>query len=109
MFRSVCFLGLLGVVILPATAWPQETAVVQVTEDTWIHGLASTSNRGTSTRLTICPSAGYWVYLNFDLGDVAGQIAGAELRMVRFDGSRPNEISVYSIPDDSWSEFGSKT
>ena len=83
-----------------------QSVTLDVVEDSWIHGLASSSTSGgSSTRLSICPSADYWIYLKFDLSTLAGRsVADAELRATRFGGSRPEEISLYLIPDDTWSE-----
>ena len=43
-------------------------------------------------------------YLKFDLSSITGFVTDAELRMSRFGGSRPEEISAYLITDDSWTE-----
>jgi len=74
-----------------------------VTEDTWVD-IGSPSVPGDTTRLSICPVADYWIYLKFDLSAIQGTVTSAELRMTRFSGSRPEEISVYLVTDDSWSE-----
>ena len=83
-----------------------QTVIHDVVEDSWLHGLSSSSTSGgSSTRLSICPTADYWIYLKFDLSTVAGRgVADAELRVTRFGGGRPEEISLYFIPDDAWSE-----
>lgn len=73
--------------------------------DTWIHGPASVANEGASSRLSICPVAGYWIYLKFDVGQLQGKAQDAELRMTRFDGSRPEEISLYVLEGDDWDEL----
>lgn len=79
--------------------------ILPVAEDSWIHGTGSTTPLGgTDTRLGICPVVEYWIYLKFDLGALDCAILGAELRMVRTGGSRPEEISLYPIADDGWSE-----
>ena len=79
-------------------------SIEHVTEDSWIHGLADTTPRGTGTDLRICPLANYWIYLKFDLSSITGFVTDTELRMSRFGGSRPEEISAYLITDDSWTE-----
>ena len=81
-----------------------QTITVPVSEDTWLHGLANPNPQGNSDSLGICPTANYWIYLKFDLTGVSGRIDTAELRMTRFSGARPNEISVYLIDDDGWEE-----
>jgi len=92
-------------VVLALVQWaPADTTTNLVTEDSWIHGLADTTPRGTGTDLRICPLANYWIYLKFDLSSITGFVTDAELRMSRFGGSRPEEISAYLITDDSWTE-----
>ncbi len=83
-----------------------QTVIHDAVEDSWLHGLSSSSTSGgSSNRLSICPTADYWIYLKFDLSTVAGRgVADAELRVTRFGGRRPEEISLYFIPDDAWSE-----
>jgi hypothetical protein len=44
------------------------------------------------------------MYYKFDLSSVSGDVTGAELRLTRSSGSRPDEISLYHIEDDSWTE-----
>ncbi len=83
--------------------WGQ-TVTLNAADDTWTHGLSSTSTEGNSPRLSICPLAGYWIYLKFDVSEIEASVLDAELRMTRFDGSRPGEISLYFIPDDDWQE-----
>ncbi|MDP8245462.1 MAG: DNRLRE domain-containing protein [Candidatus Hinthialibacter antarcticus] len=78
--------------------------VITPSDDSWIAGLGSTELKGNNARLGICPVAQYWIYLKFDLSEISGVIADAELRLTRIDGSRPEEISLYFIPDDNWSE-----
>jgi hypothetical protein len=96
---------LLGVVVALAGGWGMaQEIVLPVVEDTWIDGLSSTGPRGNDLALAICPVANYWIYVKFDLTEVPGAVTGAELRLQRFNGSRPEEISVYGILDDSWSE-----
>ena len=83
-----------------------ETLTLPVTEDTWIHGLNDTNVFGSGDTVSICPSAFYWIYLKFNLSGLTDPVANAELRMV-YDGfgeSRPDEIAVYLITDDGWSE-----
>ena len=80
------------------------SVTLPVQADTWIDGLASTRIRGSDTSLGICPAAFYWIYLKFDVRGLTGVVTNAELRMRRVDGSRPEEISVYRIIDDSWTE-----
>lgn len=92
---------LVGAGVASAVAQPVTNFV---SEDTWIVGLGSTTPQGSDTRLGICPAAFYWIYLKFDLSGLAGSVLDAELRMTRFDGDRPEEIAVYLIEDDSWSE-----
>jgi hypothetical protein len=90
--------------VLPLAARAQPITL-EVAEDSWTHGLDSASTQGgAAVDLGICPRAGYWIYLKFDLSQVEGRVLEAELRMNRFEGSRPEEISAYSIPDDDWSE-----
>ncbi len=74
------------------------------TQDTWINGLGSTTPHGSDLALGLCPSAPYWSYLKFDLNGLPGVIVSAELRMTRFSGDRPQEISVFLIQQDSWTE-----
>ena len=93
---------ILGIFLLPLIVWA-EPVVVQVTEDTWVI-LGSPANHGPDDLISICPAAGYWIYLKFDLSGVQGEIESAELRMTRRAGSRPEEISVYLVSDDSWNE-----
>ena len=81
-----------------------QTVTLEPIQDTWINGLASTTPHGSDTRLSICPVAQYWIYLQFDLHGLQGAVEDAQLRMTRFDGSRPEEISLYFIPDDQWTE-----
>jgi hypothetical protein len=81
-----------------------DTEILDVVEDTWIDGLGSTTIRGSDTALGICPVVDYWIYLKFDLSALPGPPTDAEIRMTRIDGSRPEEISLYLISDDSWSE-----
>ena len=83
---------------------PASTTTNLVTEDSWIVGLGSTTPQGAGTDLRICPVANYWIYLKFDLSGLSGFVTDAELRLNRFGGSRPEEISVYLITDDSWTE-----
>lgn len=86
---------------------PTEGAEVSVptTADTWIHGLESSSTSGgTGVRLSVCPSVDYWIYFKFDLSGIESVVSGAELRLKRDNGSRPDEISCYLINDDSWTE-----
>lgn len=91
-------------VIQPHHAGAEVLNLVAV-EDSWINGLASTTTHGNDADLGICPVADYWIYLKFDVSALAGRsVQSAELRMSRFSGNRPEEISLYHIPDDSWSE-----
>ena len=97
-------LTIAAVLLFGSPAYSQTVTVpLQVTEDTWID-LKNPATYGDGSRLSICPRANYWIYLKFDLSGVAGEITAAELQMKRFSGSRPEEISVYAIEDDSWSE-----
>lgn len=74
-------------VVLDLVQWaPADTTTNLVTEDSWIHGLADTTPRGTGTDLRICPLANYWIYLKFDLSSITGFVTDAELRMSRFGG-----------------------
>lgn len=77
-----------------------------VVEDSWIHGLSDTNPRGSTTSLSICPAAVYWIYLKFDVSAITGIVTHAELRMRRFSGSRPQELSVYRVDNDLWTEAG---
>jgi len=90
--------------ILGAQVASGYTVTNLVTEDSWISGLGSVAVKGAGTFLSICPTANYWIYLKFDLSAVQGVVTNAELRMTRFGGSRPEEISSYFISDDSWTE-----
>ncbi|HXV75773.1 MAG TPA: hypothetical protein VD788_05585 [Candidatus Polarisedimenticolaceae bacterium] len=78
--------------------------MIQASEDSWIDGLASTATHGAELALGICPVANYWMYFKFDLSPVGGAVDAAELRLTRIDGDRPEEISLYLITDDGWSE-----
>jgi hypothetical protein len=100
----------LGIVVIVVLGTPQlqtaEMSLVPIA-DSWIHGLGSSSTAGGfDSRVSICPRAGYWTYLKFDLSVIQGTVIGAELQLTRFDGDRPEEISVYRIEDDSWTEDG---
>lgn len=97
------FITVLCVFSISHGVWGQ-TVTMNATDDTWTHGLSSTSTEGSSSRLSICPAAGYWIYLKFDVSEIEEAVLDAELRMTRFDGSRPEEISLYFIPDDDWQE-----
>ena len=81
-----------------------QTATRLATQDTWINNLSSTTVHGADTALGLCPSAPYWAYLKFDLNGLPGDVVSAELRMTRFSGDRPEEISVFLIQQDSWTE-----
>jgi hypothetical protein len=99
--------ALLSVVVSAASlpAAYAEDLVLEAVQDTWMHGLTSSTNHGAATSLSICPAANYWIYLRFDLSGLSQRrILHAELRMTRFEGARPEEISLYFIPDDDWSE-----
>lgn len=85
------------------TAHSQEMSL-NVSADSWVAGLSSTANHGEDPRLGICPVAEYWIYLKFDLAGIEGVIQEAEIRMTRFSGSRPEEIALYGVSDDSWTE-----
>ena len=95
--------ALLAVIVTPGLCAAQTTNLPAI-EDSWLHGLSSSTPQGGGTDLAICPVADYWIYLKFDLSSLSGTVASAELRMTRFDGIRPEEISLYFISDDSWSE-----
>lgn len=86
---------------LPAAAGE---VVVPVQHDSWIEGLSSTSVHGHDPSMTVCPAPNYWMYFQFDLGSIDGEIVGAELRVTRIDGERPEEIDLFLITDDGWSE-----
>ena len=99
-----CLAGWLGVACLLSTATAQEVTI-PVTADSWTFGLADTNPTGGGTDdLRICPRANYWIYLQFDLGGLTDHVVDAELRLTRFDGDRPEEISLYAISDDNWNE-----
>ena len=104
MWRFNCFsiLGLLWVLVCPSL-WPQQVTL-DVVEDGWIHGLNSSTVGGTGNDLAICPTADYWIYLKFDLTEIEGKIGAAEVQLVRKTGSKPEQISLYFISDNSWSE-----
>lgn len=81
-----------------------QTVTRLATQDTWINGLGSSTPHGADLALGLCPSAPYWAYLKFDLNGLSGNIVSAELRMTRFSGDRPEEISVFLIQQDTWTE-----
>lgn len=81
-----------------------QTQRLEPSDDTWIDGLSSTRIHGGDSRLSICPVANYWIYVKFDLTSLAGSIRDAELRLTRFDGSRPEEISLYVVTGDDWNQ-----
>lgn len=87
-----------------ATSGLAGTVTRLATQDTWIEGLGDHTPPVPETRLGICPGANYWIFLGFDLTALGGEIETAELRMTRFNGDRPDEISVYFMHDDDWSE-----
>ncbi len=99
--RSFLFGALSVVCSLEAAG---QTVTLPVTQDTWINGLGSTTVHGGELALGLCPGANYWTYLKFDLSGLAGDVVSAELRMTRFNGARPEEISVFLIQDDAWTE-----
>jgi hypothetical protein len=100
-FVAPCVLTFFSIVPTPASA---EDITLLATADTWTHGLDDATNHGVDTRLTNCPRARYWIYLKFDVSSIEGAVTQAELRLTRFEGSRPQEISFYFIPDDDWTE-----
>ena len=108
MKRHISIIPLPGVMIALCFALSHravaEITTHLVTEDSWIHGLSSTIPQGAGSDLRICPTASYWIYLKFNVSAVSGFVTDVELRMNRFGGRRPEEISVYLISDDSWSE-----
>jgi hypothetical protein len=81
-----------------------EEVAVGAVEDSWIANLGGTTTHGADPSLRVCPACYQWTYLKFDLSGVTGEIASAELRLVRTSGERPDEISLYRIADDTWSE-----
>lgn len=81
-----------------------EEVVVPVLEDSWIANLGGTAINGADPSLRVCPACYQWTYLKFDLSGLTGDISGVELRLVRTSGARPEEISLYRIVDDSWTE-----
>lgn len=81
-----------------------QTETLGVVEDSWIHGLQGTQNHGADAVLRVCPACYQWTYLKFDLAGITGVVADAELRLRRIGGSRPQEISLYFIVDDTWTE-----
>ena len=86
------------------TSHAAEMSLVTVA-DCWIHGLNSSSpSGGSDARVAVCPVASYWMYFKLDLSGVEGTITDAEFRLTRFAGARPNEISLYLIDDDTWTE-----
>lgn len=99
--RSFLFGAVSVVYSLGATA---QTVTLPVTQDTWINGLDSATVHGGELALGLCPGANYWTYLKFNLSGLAGDVVSAELRMTRFSGARPEEISVFLIQGDSWTE-----
>ncbi len=94
--------GLVSVVYSLGAA--AQTVTIPATQDTWISGLGSTTVHGGELALGLCPGANYWTYLKFNLSGLAGDIVSAELRMTRISGARPEEISVFLIQGDSWTE-----
>lgn len=97
----VLAIGLGLLLALPLSLAQAESLLVS--EDTYIDAPDGTETHGSDTSLGICPVVDYWIYLKFDVAALV-DVADAELRMTRIDGSRPEEISVYFILDDSWSE-----
>jgi hypothetical protein len=103
--RALLVLWAWALATLPPLAAAQgDPIVLEAIEDTYAHGLDDTNPQGSVSRVDICPVAMYWIYLKFDLSSIPDNLAAAELRMVRFGGSRPQEISIYFIPDDTWTE-----
>jgi len=96
---SICLL-------FPASRLCALTVTLTAVEDSWIDGLSGTTTHGSDLRLSVCPKCYQWAYLKFDLAGVDGVISGAELRLTRRSGARPEEISLYFITDDTWNEAG---
>lgn len=94
----------LGIGLLLGDAAQGQETTMEATGDSWLSGLSSTTIHGEDDRLGICPAAEYWIYLKFDLSEVEGPVQAAEIRMTRFSGSRPEEIALYAVSDDGWSE-----
>lgn len=104
LFRAV--LALSSLVLMAARPAAAQQVVFQATDDTWVDGLSSTTTHGNDLSLGICPVADYWIYLKFDLHGIMDQVGAAELRMTRTSGARPEEISIYLISTDTWTEGG---
>jgi hypothetical protein len=85
----------------PAGEPPVTLAVL---EDSFAHGLSDTTPQGADTHVDVCPVVMYWIYLKFDVSGFPGGIADAELRLNRSSGARPEEISIFLVADDSWTE-----
>lgn len=102
--KTVSIIALAGWLALAPSNPRAETFELEAIQDTWINGLNSSSNLGADDRLAICPVANYWIYFRFGLSGITGTVESAELRLTRFDGNRPEEISLYFIEDDDWSE-----
>lgn len=97
LFLSLCL-------FIPSVHLCAETLTLTAIEDSWIQGLTGTTTHGSDPQLSVCPKCYQWTYLKFDLSEVQGDISGAELRLTRLSGARPEEISLYLITDDTWSE-----
>ena len=89
---------------LACTSAGAAEVVLDALEDTWIDGLGSATTHGGEPTVAICPVANYWMYFKFDLATIGGTVTDAELRLTRFGGDRPEEISIYLITEDTWSE-----
>ncbi len=86
-------------------SFAQSQQVFPAVDDTWTVGLNSTTLKGDDVELSICPLAGYWIYLKFDLNVPSTSVVlDAELQMTRVSGSRPNEISLYRVDSNAWAE-----
>lgn len=104
MRRTIGSLFLVASSLVAPLEAAAQTVTRLATQDTWINGLSSTTVHGADLALGLCPSAPYWSYLKFDVGGLTGDIVTAELRLTRFSGDRPEEISVFLIQQDSWTE-----
>ena len=65
--------ALLAVMMAPGICGAQSTNLL-ATEDSWLHGLTSSTPQGGGTDLAICPVADYWIYLKFDLSSLSGTV-----------------------------------
>ena len=75
------------------------------TADTYVDQASPTVNNGTNTTLNICSGATSnerTCYLKFSLTGLTGTVVSAKL--VLYSTTVSNNVTVYSVPDTSWSE-----